>query len=140
MKMNRLYVSHDGMIKYLYQLKQMANSIDSNDDMAIKLFSSISSIELSIFSRKGDFQKAQLYAENIELKLEEFEGKVTPSRKAFLAFKMAVVHIGTENYSEALKWINKILNDPELDKTEDIVGFTQLLDLLVHIELNHNQI
>ena len=57
--------------------------------------------------------------------------------KAFLEFKIAVAHIGIGDYSQALKWINAILNDTRLDKTEDIIGFTQLLDLIVHIELDH---
>ena len=63
-----------------------------------------------------------------------------PARRAFLEFKLAVAFLGTAEYSAALKWVNRILNSPELDKTEDIIGFTQLLDLLIHIEMKHDDL
>ena len=38
-----------------------------------------------------------------------------------------------------MKWINKILNDTELDDSEDILSHTHILDLLAHLELKHNE-
>ncbi len=127
-------------VEYLAVLKDFAASTKSNEDLSIKLFSSISSIELSIYLRKGDFTKASKTAETVTDKLTEYGDKVVPVRRAFLEYKMAVVNMGLGDYSAALKWINRILNDPNLDKTEDIIGFTQLLDLLVHIELNNTKL
>lgn len=126
--------------KYLNELKKFGATLTANEDLSIKLFSSVSSIELSLFLRKGDFQMATKSVEKIESELEHYDEKIVPIRRAFLEFKIAVVNIGTGNYSEALKWINRILNDSNLDKTEDIIGFTQLLELLVHLELNHNNL
>ena len=121
-------------------MKKFANSIEPNEDLTIKLFSSISSIEFSLNIRKGDFEGAKKIAEKVELQLNQFGSKITPLRKAFLEFKMAVTAFGSQDYSRALQWVNQILNNAELDKTEDIVGFTQLLDLLIHIELNHDKL
>lgn len=142
---NAIYVSdklgyHKDSIAYLKRLKKMAQGMDSNEDIAIKLFSSISSIEFSMSLKKGDFSNAQVIAERVEQKLEVYGDKIVPIRRAFLEFKMAVVCMGNANYSDALKWVNRILNDSNLDKTEDIIGFTQLLDLLIHIELNHDKL
>jgi len=142
---NAIYVAdrlgfHKESLIYLAQLKKFANSIDPNEDLTIKLFSSISSIEFSLKIRKGDFAGAQKNAEKVEQQLNEFGDKITPLRKAFLEFKMAVAAFGNQDYSKALYWVNQILNNAELDKTEDIIGFTQLLDLLIHIELNHDKL
>jgi hypothetical protein len=142
---NAIYVAdrlgfHKESMKYLVQLKKFANLIEPNEDLTIKLFSSISSIEFSLFIRKGDFSGAQMIAEKVEFQLGQFGDKVTPLRKAFLEFKLAVTAFGSQEYSKALYWVNQILNNAELDKTEDIVGFTQLLDLLIHIELNHDKL
>lgn len=142
---NAIYVAdrlgyHKEALIYLTQLKKFANSINPNEDLTIKLFSSISSIEFSLKIRKGDFIGAQKIAEKVEQQLIEFGDKVTPLRKAFLEFKMAVTALGNQDYTNALKWVNNILNNSELDKTEDIIGFTQLLDLLIHIELNHDRL
>jgi len=142
---NAIYVAdkigqHRESLMYLSKLKKLANEVDSNEDLSIKLFSSISSIEFSMCIRKGNFEDAKKLAASVEKQLENFGDKVVPARRAFLEFKMAVVFMGIGEYSEALKWINNILNDSNLDKTEDIIGFTQLLDLLIHIELNHDKL
>ncbi len=142
---NAIYVAdrlgyHHQSIHYLTSLKKMAATIESNEDLEVKLFSSISSIEFSLCIRRGDFSTAQKIAEKVAVQLSQYGDKITPLRRAFLEFKLAVVSMGTGDYSKALQWVNRILNNPELDKTEDIVGFTQLLDLLVHIELNHDKL
>ncbi|NVK64514.1 MAG: hypothetical protein HWE22_07990 [Flavobacteriales bacterium] len=126
--------------QYLNELKKFGATLSVNEDLSIKLFSSVSSIELSMYLRKGDFESAMKCTENVELKLTHYDDKIVPIRRAFLEFKVAVVNMGKGNFSEALKWINRILNDSNLDKTEDIIGFTQLLELLVHLELNHSNL
>jgi hypothetical protein len=142
---NAIYISdklgeYRTAIVYLNQLKSLAHDTESNEDLEIKLFSSVSSIELSMNLRKGAFKEASKIAIDIEQKLLGFGDKITSTRRAFLEFKIAVAYIGVGEFNTALKWVNKILNDSELDKTEDIIGFTQLLDLLIHIELNHDKL
>ena len=142
---NAIYISdkigeYRTAIVYLNRLKSLANEVDPNEDLEIKLFSSISSIELSMNLRKGAFVEAAKIAVEIENKLLGFGDKITSTRRAFLEFKIAVAYIGVGEFNIALKWVNKILNDSELDKTEDIIGFTQLLDLLVHVELDHDKL
>lgn len=125
---------------YLSKMKQIANSPVASEDIQIKLFSSISSIEISMYLRKGEFERASDYSNEIGSKLVGYREKLTPTRHAFLCFKLAVTKIGMGEFNDALKWINEILNDNRLDKTEDIIGFTQLLDLLVHMELHHDNL
>lgn len=142
---NAIYVAdklgfYNESIRMVAKLKRMSNDLSANEDLSIKLFSSISSIELSLFLRKGDFTSACKYAEQLEEKLEQLSNKVVPIRRAFLEFKIAVAYLGSNAYTNALHWVNRILNNPELDKTEDLMGFAQLLDLLIHIELHHDQL
>ncbi len=131
---------HKKQVDFLSKMKDISKNSKENEDIEIKLFSSVSSIELNIYLEKGDFEKAHAVAQSIEGKLREFEGKITPIRKAFLSFKIAVVYLGKNDCNAALKWVNAILNDTSLDKTEDIVGYTQLLDLLIHIELKNDKL
>ena len=60
---NAIYISdkigaHNEALSYISKLKSIAASTESNEDLAIKLFSSISSIELSMKLRMGDFSDA----------------------------------------------------------------------------------
>ncbi len=139
---NAIYISdkigqYKDSLRYLVQLKKIAAEVESNEDLQIKLFSSIASIEVSMHLRKGDFSPAKKIAREVEEALEKYGEKIVSARRAFLEFKLAVVYMGLGDYPEARRWINRILNETQLDKTEDIIGFTQLLDLLVHVELDH---
>lgn len=142
---NAIYIAdklglHTKSMMYLTELKKIASDLDVNDDLQIKLFSSTSSIELSLLLRKGQFEKARLLTEEIEQKIIDLEDKLTPSRKVFLHFKCAVAYMGVGEYSKALRSINNILNNNKIDSNEDIIGFSLLLELFIHLELMHTKL
>jgi hypothetical protein len=142
---NAIYISdkigdYKSSVMYLNKLKELASTIAANEDLEIKLFSSINSIEISMLLRKGDFKGAVRIAEKIIDTFELYGEKIVPARRAFLEFKIGVAYIGVNEFSQALKWVNRILNDKNLDQTEDIVSFAQLLELLIHLELNHDEL
>jgi hypothetical protein len=109
----------------------------TNEDLQIKLFSSISSIEINSLIQHGDFQEAILLIPKIKDGLVFYDDKIATPRKIYLSFKIAVVYLAVGDDVNALKWINKILNDKSLDQKEDILAYTQLLNVLVHIEMKH---
>ncbi|MEY3237978.1 MAG: hypothetical protein RI883_2079 [Bacteroidota bacterium] len=143
---NAIYVSeelgyHKDSSLLLKKLKEIPDNyaLEQNEDLQIKLFASTSSIELSILTHKGEYQKAYNLIESIEKNLKLYGEKISPVRKAFIQFKIATIKLGQKDFSGALKWINSILNDTELDESEDILSYTHILDLLAHLELNHNE-
>jgi hypothetical protein len=143
---NAIYVSeelgyHLDSTSFLKKLKDIPDNyqLEQNEDLQIKLFASTSSIELSILTHRGDYQKAYNLIGLIEKNLKVFGEKISPVRKAYIQFKIATIKLGQKDFSGALKWINAILNDAELDESEDILSYTHILDLLVHLELKHNE-
>ena len=108
--------------------------------MQIKLFASVNSVELGVHMKRGDFDQALKRVPQVELGLRTYENKITSVRRAFLSFKVATIYLGNGNSSEALKWINKIFNDPDLDPSEDLLAFAYLVDLLIHMELKNNKL
>ncbi len=144
---NGIYVSEKlGLIneskRLLIALKAIPTKFSSvmNEDMEIKLFASTCSIELSLLTNNGDLKKAELLFPIIENGLLKFGDKISSVRKAFIVFKMASIQLGIGNFSVALKMVNRILNDSDLDESEDILSFTHLLDLLIHLDMKHEQL
>lgn len=144
---NAIFVSEKlGLYKsaniLLEKIKKLPSKVrmENNEDLQIKLFSSINSIEMSMLTQRGDFDKALKLIPVIEQGLVNYDEKISTPRKVFLEFKMAVVYLSLNEHSKALKWINSILNDKQLDQKEDLMSFTQLLYLLIHIEMNNNQL
>lgn len=114
--------------------------LNLTDDFQIKLFSSTSSIELSTYIKRGEFDKAVQQIPIIENGLIAYGKKITPLRRAYLNFKIAGIYMSVNDFNQALRWVNAILNDQELDQSEDIIAFTHILDLLIHMELKHHQL
>lgn len=125
-----------GLLKSLPQ--QLGNA--GNEDLDIKLFSSINSIELNLLNARGEFLQATDLEPIIEEGYRLYGKKISRIRRAYLGFSLAVAFFGNEDYAGALKWINVILNDPELDQKEDIFCFAQLFNLVIHFELKHQQL
>lgn len=141
---NAIYLSesigdHKLALQYLAEMKELSKTIQLTDTNEIKLFSSVTSIELSLLIRSGDFQQALKIQPEIQQKFLQYNDKLNPTRKSFISYKIAVIYLAQGRLSEALRWINSILCDHSQDQNEDIVGFSQLLSLLIHIELENEE-
>lgn len=126
----------------LEELKTFPKKYDVavNEDLDIKLFSSKCSIELMLYTKQGEYEKATALAPVIEEGFRLYKNGITSSRKAYLAFKLAVAFFGIDEFNISLQWLNLILNDNKLDDKEDIVSFAQILNLLIHFELKNNRL
>jgi hypothetical protein len=109
-----------------------------NEDLEVKLFSTAMSIELSIYCLTGEFEKAIELAPKIEAKLAQYPGKFTKLRIASFCLNIATAYFGMEKYNAALKWTNKLLNDVSIDESKDLHCYAQILNLIIHIELKHD--
>jgi|SRR5690554_43701 len=127
---------------YLNELKAFPHQLKSSltEDLEIKLFSSINSIELKILNQEGNFEKAIALAPSIKEGMSKYDTELTPSRKAYLAFNLSIAYFGNDEFNQSLKWINLILNSKELDQKEDIVSFAHLINLLIHFELKNTDL
>ena len=134
--------NYKNTIKLLNELKTFTSKykIKSTEDLDIKIFSSVYSTELMLLINQGEFDKAVNLTGVIEEGLRLHNSSITPSRKAYLSFKIAIAYFGVNELNKSLEWLNKILNDQELDETEDIYSFAQIVNLLVHFELNNDRL
>lgn len=117
---------------------QKKYKIDSNEDLSVKLFSSIKSTNLMVYIHQAEFEKAVSLEEEIIQGLEMYGDAITPIRRAYLSFNLAIGFFGVEEFNKSLKWINAILNDNQLDEKEDIMAFAHIVGLITHFELNNN--
>jgi len=144
---NTIYVGsqlkkYDDVLENMKKLKAIPEMLDTkgNEDMEIKLFSSANSIEISLYITLGDFEKGILLVPKIEAGLLRYEEKLSPVRKAYFYFNIAVLYFGAEKYSVALKWINRLLNDNEINESQDIHCFAEIFNILIHIELKNQDL
>jgi hypothetical protein len=133
---------HKNAAVYLKHLKEFPkeHKVELNEDLGIKFFSSVNSTELMLFLQRAEYSKALALEPEISEGLRLYENSISPVRKAYLYFQLAIAAFGEEEYSKSLKWTNTILNDSSLDEKEDICAFTHILNLIIHVELQNNQL
>ena len=132
----------DAVFFYLKKLRELPETLEikNNEDLEIKLFSSANSIELTIYFLTGEFERGLDIIPQIENGLMLYENKLNSVRKAFFYFNIAIIYFGAQKYNDALRWTNRLLNDIDINKSLDIYCFGQLLNLLIHIELNNKNL
>ncbi|MCX6274071.1 MAG: hypothetical protein NTV09_02530 [Bacteroidetes bacterium] len=144
---NLIYVStslkrYDEVFVLMKKLKSVPETLDTsrNEDLEIKLFSSALSIEITLYNTLSEFEKAIGLVPAIEKGLDRFGDKINRLRKAYFYFNIAVAYFGAEKYSLALRWTNRLFSEPNIDENQDIYCFARILNLIIHIELENDDV
>lgn len=143
---NYIYIAtklgkYDQARKRLQELKKLSADGEGQNtmDLDIKYFSSSTSLELFLLIEQGDFEKASKLVPQIEEAYRLYGENINSMRKAYIDFKVGVVFLSLGDYSSALHWINNILNEAKIDQKQDIYCFAQLLNLILHFELDNSR-
>ncbi len=110
------------------------------EDLAIKLFSTSMSAELSLYIQSARFEEALKLVEPIEAGLKKFKGGMSKVREAYFYFNVAVVYFALGDFTLSLRWLNRLLNDSDLDANQDIHAQARILDLVVHLEMGNKEL
>lgn len=144
---NLIYVStslkrYGEVFELMKKLKAIPETLDTsrNEDLEIKLFSSALSIEITLYNTLNEFEKAIGLVPVIEKGLERFGDKINRLRKAYFFFNVAVAYFGVGKYSPALRWTNRLFSEPNIDENQDIYCFARILNLIIHIELENDDV
>ncbi|MBU2020493.1 MAG: hypothetical protein KJ941_12675 [Bacteroidetes bacterium] len=121
---------------YLEELRKVHSNIEENafQDLRAKLFATLASIELTYHTKRGEYELLFAKVPDLEQEIIKYESGLSILRKAFINFKISTIHLAMGNPSLALKSIRKLLNEPNLDKKEDIVGYAHLLEIFIQLE------
>jgi hypothetical protein len=72
--------------------------------------------------------------------MERFGDKISRLRRAYFYFNISVAYFGAEKYSAALRWTNRLFSEPNIDENQDIYCFARILNLIIHIELQNDDV
>ena len=133
---------YDDAAEYLKLLNELPEKlkINKNEDLELRIFAISKTAELALYSQKQEFKKGIELIPEIEETMVRYEEKMSSVRKASIYFNIAVLYFWESHYNEALKWTNQLLNNIEIDKTLDIHCFGQLLNLVIHLELENKSL
>lgn len=108
-------------------------------DLETTIFKNTGLSELELYHFTGHFTRGLQDVEEIIKSLPNYEGKLHKEHELAFFYQFAYIYFGAGQYSKALSWLNKVLNDNENDLRQDLYSYARLFNLVLHYELgNHD--
>lgn len=106
-------------------------------DLKVKITTIHFNEQLNLLNMKGDFEIAVDFIDNKQEEILKLGDKISKEQDLKILFNSAYSYFGNKEYKKCLQLINDILNNNESTLRQDIFGFSRLLNLLVHLELEN---
>lgn len=94
-------------------------------------------IEFNIYIGSCDFDEALKAIDRFVAQRKQQDAKMTGVFDLITRYQVASIYFVNKQYSDALTWVNSIINSNLFKAREDFACWTRMLDLVVHFEL-HN--
>ena len=130
---------YDEAWRFIDGLKDLTNESGFNSiDIQVNVFKTTTISELQLLTRCGNFSEAlEVVEKGVLDKLESLENRLRKEQLLELYYHIAYTYFGTGEYSKALFWINKVLNDNENTLRKDLFSYARLFNLVIHFELQN---
>ncbi|MFT7614402.1 MAG: hypothetical protein ACI9J3_003384 [Parvicellaceae bacterium] len=106
-------------------------------DVKVKIFTSSYIAELMICDRRGTYDRSLQIADEIIKGIDSYDQKINKEQQIVFYYNLSYVYFGAEQYNNALRWVNNLLNDNEQFLRQDIYNFARLFNLIIHYELEN---
>lgn len=115
---------------------EMLKSLESkNEDFQAKSFSYRFIHEWNLYFYSGRISRCIELIPLLEQGLQQFEKQIAQDLKLRFYFNVFYGYFVVEDYKNALKWLNKILNDKRTEIRQDIRSFSLIVNLIVEYEM-----
>ena len=126
---------YDGCLDTLEKLRALPYTAQS---IRLKIDSTYYPGILSLLIERGDFQRISEYMPEIKSFLTKNKGRFNPSKEMLFLWNICICYFGAAQYREALRWLNKLMNDQEFAETRiDLHAYARIVNLMIHYELNN---
>lgn len=120
------------------EIRQLRNQKGFNSmDIAVRIYTNTYNQELHMLHVMGEMQKSVDLLSEIEKEKKVYEGKISKEQEVTFLYNQAYSYFGIGQYKKSLSFINEVLNDNEQNLRQDIYGFSRLLNLILHYELEN---
>ena len=120
-------------LKSLYKLDKVIRS----SDLQLRIFEATATHQLDIYIKTADFENALSLITEIEKELNFFNGRLNNAHQITIYINFVAVYFATEKYREALRWLNRIINEGGENTREDIASLARIINLIIYFELNN---
>ena len=124
------------------QLKEYLLKFPPKNPNSVQVLKGISEYYFSLLAciYSGDFSRGELIIPEAEKWITENEKKLNMRVIQYYYYNISYIYFGLSKYHKALKWVNRILNNPNNDIENDTHFFSMLMRLIIHYELGNTEL
>ena len=111
-----------------------------NEKEKIESFQNVVLFRILFFLNQNRLKEGEIYIKSVEKKLETWTDKLNPARAVAIYYNILMLYFLIEEFGEAQKWANLILNKQNKDIRVDAGFFARIMKLIIHYELNDDLI
>lgn len=101
------------------------------------VFQNANYLEILYHLAKQQYQEVIALVPKIEKGLKTYATNITKSRQLTFYYNISIAYFLEKDYSNALEWVNRILNEPKLEERQDIQSLARIFQLVIHFELKN---
>ena len=120
----------------LHSVKSM-NNLHMNESIRIRLLKYYYIHEINKFFMVGDFDKGADFVTKESATITALIELLDQHSAMIIDYKIACLYFGAGNYSQSIRWLNKIINIANVDIREDLHCFARIINLICHYELGN---
>lgn len=127
---------HDDALKLIARAKNVYAEwkLVSENKTILKQVLRTYNVELEIYRDNKNYIENTEYINNVDSFMAANENKMPYEYRLSIFFQLASIHFTAKNYSRALHWINRVLNNRYKNQRLDLQVQIRLLNLMVHLE------
>lgn len=110
-----------------------------HDNLMIRWKKYLYNHEIADYFMQGEYTRGVEYMFN-ECCIEKFLGEIDNHACLVFYYKIACLYFGAGNFNQAVKWLNKIINEPNPFIREDLHCFARILHLISLYELGNTDV
>ena len=126
---------YDELISLLKKIRHFL-TIYPLSDVHVSLYNT----ELDMYFNLGKFKEGIALIEQIKMLLNKKKLIAKKDEMIILYYNMSYFYFAVEDYTQALYWLNKLLNDNESMKKEDVYSSAKIVELIIHYEKDNEDL
>lgn len=133
--------NHRAFEKTLQQFEELAQTdrVKDHDNFRIQAFIYISQARINRHFMQGTFKEGLAIIAGIKKELASYDLFLDSHRVLVLNYKFAMMYFGSGDYSKAIDYLQKIINDNS-SLRHDLQCYARLLHLMAHYELGNDML
>ena len=137
----KMFVAFDAELERVRQIIDQTPISQQSVTFRDELYRTLENIQFHRDLDEGNFEKISFYLESLDNSFKNSLYQMDTSLKMSFHFNMSYALFGLGRYKEALKWNNKLLDDPSMrNMREDIKSYALVLNICIHYCLGNYEL